>query len=997
MNLPPDQDAESRETPGVTRYNAFISYRHCEPDRRWAKWLHRALETYRPPRALVRSGVPARIRRVFRDEDELPASADLSRAIDEALEQSRYLIVVCSPRTLESRWVNQEIVRFREMGRGDRILALLVEGEPGEAFPLALREIRTRITGEGGATREEIEHVEPLAVDVRASRTERPAELERMARLRLAACILGCRFDDLRQRDQERHRRRLFAASAVLAGLVVSFGVLALWAFNERDRAERERAATIEALGRARHAGLLNASRAAQPGDPMLALLLARAAAVQQATPAAVTRLHEVLAASSTRRVLRAGERLDGAILDPTGRFVLGCSWRGGATVWDLDGGSAISLDAPGARLAPGAFSPDGMWVVTTGDAVRMWRLGDGHATLEWTQPVEHRLAAVSPDGRHLVTGGAFDAPILWMQDGRRVAALQAEGETAPARETVDVAWAPEGEVVAIARADGVVQLWTSAGVQETALRHEYVRDVAFSQVGHVLTRGGNQAMVWSRDGEALHTVVLGGVEDDIRHVSFSPSGDSVLTTFGDGRARLWPLPRTRVEEAPTPTVFSVANAELQGAWVTPDGRRVVATCSDGTLRVWDRRGATRGVFAGMPPLFARDGVIGFLEAGRRVVFLAGDVHVWSLQGEEVAVLRVPEDWNGQDAQVLEATFTPDGRDVLTHSLTVSSGDTAARWRLSGEPIAAVTSQRVLAVAPELLLVREENELRLIGWDGTTTAVLETKGRPPVVAAALSPAGDRVVTVSHDGTLEVWDGRGELLSTSTTYARHGVTLAFAPDGRHFAAGAGRTEFGALTIWTRDGVEVAAGSGHDAYVCGLAFSPDGTLLASASFDETAVLSSSTGEPLQRLVGHEGIVNSVALSSDGRLVLTTSADGTARLWNRQGEVVAVLEGHAGEILDGDVSPAGDRIVTASADGTARLWSLDGEEQAVLAGHRGGVRGARFSPDGRYVVTAGQDGTARVFLVYVEDVLELARSRSTRGFTPEERARFAELLGD
>src|SRR4051812_6322427 len=85
------------------RYDAFISYRHLEPDRRWAKWLHRALETYRVPRRLVvQQGAAPRIGRIFRDEEELPASADLSQEITRALRQSRFLIVVCSPRAPQS-------------------------------------------------------------------------------------------------------------------------------------------------------------------------------------------------------------------------------------------------------------------------------------------------------------------------------------------------------------------------------------------------------------------------------------------------------------------------------------------------------------------------------------------------------------------------------------------------------------------------------------------------------------------------------------------------------------------------------------------------------------------------------------------------------------------------------------------------------------------------------------------------------------------------------
>src|SRR5262245_58221788 len=139
---------------GASRYAAFVSYRHLDPDRRWARWLHTALETYRvPPRLVAERGVAPRVGRVFRDEEEVPASAELSREIETALRESRFLVVVCSPRTPQSIWVNREVEQFRALGRGDRILALLVEGEPYEAFPAALREIRRKIAEPGGTVR----------------------------------------------------------------------------------------------------------------------------------------------------------------------------------------------------------------------------------------------------------------------------------------------------------------------------------------------------------------------------------------------------------------------------------------------------------------------------------------------------------------------------------------------------------------------------------------------------------------------------------------------------------------------------------------------------------------------------------------------------------------------------------------------------------------------------------------------------------------------------
>src|SRR5258708_5038603 len=115
------------------QYWAFISYSH--QDKGWGDRLHRGLETYRVPRRLVgrasRDGsVPKRLFPIFRDREELPTSADLSANINEALKTSRYLIVICSPKSAVSHWVNEEIKSFKALGGEDRVLCLIIDGEP---------------------------------------------------------------------------------------------------------------------------------------------------------------------------------------------------------------------------------------------------------------------------------------------------------------------------------------------------------------------------------------------------------------------------------------------------------------------------------------------------------------------------------------------------------------------------------------------------------------------------------------------------------------------------------------------------------------------------------------------------------------------------------------------------------------------------------------------------------------------------------------------------
>lgn len=130
------------------RYAVFISYRHVdnkEPGRQWATWLHQVLESYEVPLDLVGTpnsrgqSIPASLYPVFRDEEELPADADLTQNIRRALENSELLVVLCSPRAVASRFVADEIRCFKELGKADRILALMIDGEPNASDDPAKR------------------------------------------------------------------------------------------------------------------------------------------------------------------------------------------------------------------------------------------------------------------------------------------------------------------------------------------------------------------------------------------------------------------------------------------------------------------------------------------------------------------------------------------------------------------------------------------------------------------------------------------------------------------------------------------------------------------------------------------------------------------------------------------------------------------------------------------------------------------------------------------
>jgi hypothetical protein len=195
-------------------YDAFISYRHIPRDKAVAEKLQKLLENYRPPKNGTYANTE-KIGKVFRDESELPTSGDLGQDIKDALDRSAYLIVICSEETAKSSWCMQEITYFKELcgGNNDRILTLLVSGDPKDAFPRELcYEKRLGRLPDGTETAETAE-VEPLAANVSAETIGGSLRKLKTEFLRIAAPILGCGYDDL----YRRHQRRVFRNSAIAA------------------------------------------------------------------------------------------------------------------------------------------------------------------------------------------------------------------------------------------------------------------------------------------------------------------------------------------------------------------------------------------------------------------------------------------------------------------------------------------------------------------------------------------------------------------------------------------------------------------------------------------------------------------------------------------------------------------------------------------------------------------------------------------------------------
>lgn len=352
------------------RYDAFISYRHKELDKFAAENLHRQMEAFRLPGKLSgRTGGRTRINRVFRDRDELPLTNSLEDNITEALRQSEYLIVICSPRLKESLWCRKEIETFISMHGRKNVFAVLIEGEPEDSFPEELLYEEERIQRPDGTTETVRRQLEPLAADIRGKTRREMLKALRTEKLRLLAPMFSLNYDDLRQRHRERRMKRILTASLGAAAVCFCFGTvstyMALRIKSQKEQIEEQAAILEEQTAEiaAQNDALLEnraqtlaaeALRLLEQGDRIQAIETAACALTEYGgmalpyTTEAQYALTESLHVYDNGNYIKAQRQLKTAgvihdmALSPDGEKLLTYDESGTLTLWDLATGQEL-------------------------------------------------------------------------------------------------------------------------------------------------------------------------------------------------------------------------------------------------------------------------------------------------------------------------------------------------------------------------------------------------------------------------------------------------------------------------------------------------------------------------------------------------------------------------------------------------------------------------------------------------------------------------------
>ena len=199
------------------KYRAFLSYSH--KNTRAAKKLHKGLEGFRIDKDLrgreTSAGViPKTLRPIFRDREDFSAGHSLTGQTLAALEASPFMILVCSPAAAQSPYVNEEVRLFKAMGRGDNIIPVIVDGEPGdperECFPPALR---FELNADGSISDRPLE---VLAADVREQ-----GDGFALALAKSASRLMGLSTDEVYKRAERARRRSARIRNSVMGALLL--------------------------------------------------------------------------------------------------------------------------------------------------------------------------------------------------------------------------------------------------------------------------------------------------------------------------------------------------------------------------------------------------------------------------------------------------------------------------------------------------------------------------------------------------------------------------------------------------------------------------------------------------------------------------------------------------------------------------------------------------------------------------------------------------------
>lgn len=594
--------------------------------------------------------------------------------------------------------------------------------------------------------------------------------------------------------------------------------------------------------------------------------------------------------------------RVKTAVFSPDDRHLLSAAYDGTFKIWDAQTGQCLrTVEASSDGLFSAFYSPDGLRIVSSSfdGLMKIWNAGTG--TLIRTLKAELREVKEN-------------SAVFGMLNS--------------AQWVVYAGFSPDGALMVSAHGDQTARVWdpeTGELLQEFNGGQGNLQWVCFSTGGDRIATAGQDGsvMIWNAsDGRHLATLadLFGnrGLNRGCKCCEFSPDGQYLLATGGDGSLKIWDLAKQKVH-----LEISGGSGTLNTAFFSQDNRSIITASGDSKLRILDvETGFCRLT---IPVNTFSSEFASFSQDGNRIATTGYDGDVFILDARTGQVLVSMDDSN---SGTLGATFNQDESSIVCGSYA----DTISRWDVaSGRCIFAHTGIpfEVSRIMPDhrgkQFLVGDRNgniQLKTLP-DGQLKFALD--GHRGSVSDLTFSKDDRLIlTAAADKNVRVWDAETGTCLRTLPHQTGVYTARFSFDERFIV-----TTSDTINIWENGKggerpIKVLAYNGFSSR--GMAIlSPDNLTIACAARAGQVELWDLADETLKaRIDAHPGGIFGLSFSHDGKRLVTTSGDKTAKVWNLDTmKCELVLKGHRHTVTDPTFTLDDHRIMTSSGDGTVRVW--------------------------------------------------------------------------
>lgn len=510
------------------------------------------------------------------------------------------------------------------------------------------------------------------------------------------------------------------------------------------------------------------------------------------------------------------------------GTILASASDDGTSKLWDVASGKLIETLKGGiGNIGALAFSSDGQTLAAAGlIAVELWNVKTKESVgiIDLYQnSLVNRYLAFSPDGKTLAVAGASasdETPVainFWDVESQKLL-RRIDTQTAPKR-MPHIAFSPDGA------------------------------NIAFAGDGRVITY------------DAATGAKLRDFAEDPTAVAYSPKGSFFAAGFW-GRMAVW----NAKSKNENPRIFGGRSPMVSSVAVSGDMKTLAAATRGGKAKIWDlKKGELTYTIEDAEDI---SNAVAFNPTDPRTLAVGG----WSGVGKEGGTIL----WNTAS----KTTTRLSSNNISFHLSFSPDGNT---------------------------LGNAGSDLKLHN--------LKTGAQPKTVSPGESPTfafsrdGTKLINAIYNQGVFFWDISGEkpqlLWQMPPTF--EDCTFAVAYNPREDLAAIGCSKGTVRIIDTTSGKVIRSLAGNTGSIYTLAFSPDGKYLASGAGALSSVFSSAmlgqdntisvwfvAGAAKTRVLkGHEAGLRSLEYTPDGKFLLSGSADGTVKIWNAEsGKLLASL---------------------------------------------------------------------------------------------------------